>query len=542
MSSNEDNKQLVTIAGTVVNAGTGEPLRKAWLKLSRKDDKVPSIRVAITGADGKFTIEEIPPGTYELNADHDGYVEKSYGEDSTGQGAAVLTLAAGQKMTDLIFRLQKCAVISGRVIDEDGDPVRNVSVEAVQRMTYRGKVAVAPVGESRTNDLGEYRVFDLAPGRYYVRATPSAEERSEARGTSTSDTKTGSDYVATYYPNVADVSHASTIELKAGDEIPSTDLSLVRNRTYKIRGQIVDTTSTSEGQSYAINLMSSDALGLANVKQEMADKTNSFELTGVSPGSYIVIAIGFDEREIVKGFESVDVIDADVDSVKVVIKRGAEIRGRVVMEGGPALPKSLRISLTPKDTELDMEGGGGRVKADGTFEVRGVIDGQFKLGMLSECEECYLKSAKMNGIDLLEKGLHVAGGTPQPLEIVYSSRSGTVSGVVTKDDDLPAVGAKVLLVPELPFREWSGRYKSGATDQYGRFAIQGVAPGGYKAFAFSMAFSQDDSTDFEDPEFIRPFESEGAAMSIDEDGKQTLHLKLISMDASNPSKGAGSLQ
>ncbi len=76
---------------------------------------------------------------------------------------------------------------------------------------------------------------------------------------------------------------------------------------------------------------------------------------------------------------------------------------------------------------------------------------------MSECEDCYLKSARLNGVDLLDKGLQVAGAVSQPLELVYSSRGGTLDGTVAKDDGLPAVGATVVLVPEVSRREWTGR-------------------------------------------------------------------------------------
>jgi hypothetical protein len=537
-SSADDKKQLASVAGTVVRAGTDEPLRKARVTLSNKDDKAPRMHAVVTGADGKFAIEGVAPGAYDFSVEHEGYVEKSYGEDSAGQGSAVLTLAAGQEMTDLIFRLQKCAVISGRVTDEDGDPLRGVTVEAVRRANHRGKVIAEPISQSQTNDLGEYRLFDLPPGQYCLRATPDSSERYLATAIDLlgdgSGAKTANSYVVTYYPDVADFSRASVIELKAGDEVPSMELSLIRNRTYKIRGQVVDLSESNAGPNYGINVAPQDGSDSVDMQGLVNPKDGSFEVTGLSPGNYLLMAFGFDERRLsVKGFTRVTIMDADVDSVRVVIKRGAEIHGRVAMEGMPALPKTLMISLEAKETDLMMGGGNAQVKADGTFEMRDVLDGGYQVEVRSDCEECYLKVAKVNGIDVLENGLQVAGGVSQPLELVYSNHSGTVDGFVTKGDDLPAVGAKIILVPDEAYRKWTRRHENATTDQYGRFTIRGVAPGGYKAFAFKKL---DDDFDIDDPEFIKPFESKDERVSVDENGKPTLRLKLIDADAENRSK------
>jgi hypothetical protein len=535
-TSANDNAQVGRVAGTVVRSGTDEPLRKARVTLSAKDDKNPSPRGVVTGADGKFAFEGLTSGAYDLEAEHDGYVTGSYGENADGQGSAVLTLATGQKVEDLIFRLRKCAVISGHVVDEDGDPVQGVTVEAVRRTMYRGKALAVPIFQSSTNDLGEYRLFDLEPGQYCIRATPSSQEKwnasiADSLGSSTG-TKRPNLYVPTFYPDATDILRASTIELKEGNEIPSMDVMLVRSRTYKIRGQVVDLTESSVDTEFAINLLPLDGSQSFNVQQMTNVKDGSFELDGLSPGSYQLIAMGLDDRrQILKGFERVEITNADVDSVRVMIKRGVEIRGRVAVEGKAALPKNLTISLQPKENDFGMNGGTARVKADATFEIPDVHDGLYQISASSGCEECYLKSARMNGIDLLEKGLEVAGAVSQPLELLFSSRSGTVEGIVTKDDDLPAVGAKVLLVPSLQYRQWSGRFKTATTDQYGRFTIRCIAPGDYKVFAIKQV---PDDADVTDPEFIRPFESQGQKLSIDENGKKTLQLKWIANDAQNP--------
>jgi protocatechuate 3,4-dioxygenase beta subunit len=537
-SSSDDDKQTASVEGTVVRAGTDEPLRKAQVILSRRDNKDGNSRVTVTGTDGKFMFKGVAPGSYDLYVDHDGYVARSYGEDSEGKGAAILTLLAAQKMRDLIFRLQKCGVISGHVVDEDGDPMPGIPVEAVQRTTRRGKVSESRRFVFHTNDLGEYRLFDLPPGQYCVRAIPDYMRRirpsADDLGNVETGTKAATDYAPTYYPNATDISRASTVQLKSGDDFSSMDIVLVRSRTYKIRGHITDLTEGSIGGQYSLVVFSEDQQPV-NVQGIVHPKSRDFEISGIPPGKFTVFANRSNETGPFQGLAEVQVIDADLGSVNIVIKRRSDVRGRVAMEDKVVLPKYLRIFL--RSTESDFSTSGGlpqaRVKQDGTFDLENVGDGVYEVDASSECDECYLKSAKMNGLDLLEKGLQVSGQGSQPVELLYSSRSGTVDGVVAKSDELPAVGAKVLLVPDPPYRERRALYRNATADQYGRFTIRGVAPGKYKAFAFATDPGFDD---FTDPEFMRPLESKGESVSVEENGKQTLRLKLIEIDSDSPSK------
>jgi hypothetical protein len=535
-NSAADQKNLARIAGTVVREGTDEPLRKARVSLVLNDQQGVKHFDAVTAANGTFAFDGLTPGTYELVVRHDGYVPKSYAQDDAAHDWAKLTLVAGQKMEDLIFRLQKCPVITGRIVDEDGDPVADVAVGAELRSSYRGKERSTTLREVQTNDLGEYRLFDLLPGRYLVCASPqyvkvlTKSQAGAVNARSGSKEQSPEEYAVTCYPAAVDSSHASVIELKGGDEIPGLDITLLHNRTYKIHGTLTDLSGNSDAADYAVDAMPRNELTgrSMGIQGVFNPKDRSFEIPELVPGTYELTANKFNAARPDQVFMTVEIIDADLDSVKIVMKPGADLRGRIAMEGNTALPPTLNITLYPHSEEQTMWHGA-RARGDGSFELPNVHDGSFAIVVASDCKECFLKSAKLNGVDLLDKGLQIAGAVGQPLELVYSSRGGTVDGTVTKDDDLPAVGAMVELVPDPAHREWSGRYNQGTTDQYGRFTIRGVAPGSYSAFAFKGVAGPD----LKGPDFIKPFEAQGRSVEIDENGKQTLQLKLTVVNAEN---------
>src|SRR5579864_2128140 len=118
--------QFASVAGQVLRADTGEPLKKARIILTLERDNSLAPYISITDSEGRFSISGIRPGRYEMDAQRDGFLRKSSAEDKSGNSESIVSLAPGQKLADVIFRLQKAGVISGRVFDEDGDPARSV--------------------------------------------------------------------------------------------------------------------------------------------------------------------------------------------------------------------------------------------------------------------------------------------------------------------------------------------------------------------------------------------------------------------------------
>jgi len=127
-------------------------------------------RFAVTGVDGAFRIEGVVPGRYRLFAERAGFLEvEKHHPRSEGR---ILTLSAGQELKDLLVRLQASAVVVGRVTDEDGDPLPNAQVAVLRQRFVSGHSRFEQASAERTNDLGEYRITDLAAGSYFVSVSP----------------------------------------------------------------------------------------------------------------------------------------------------------------------------------------------------------------------------------------------------------------------------------------------------------------------------------------------------------------------------------
>jgi hypothetical protein len=535
-TSGDQTIQLCTVAGTVVSANTGEPLKKALVVVSPKGDDSaggdPNARdlTATTDAAGHFSIGQIPAGSYDLEVSRANYLASRYGQDQLDKPGATLSLAPGQKMTDLLFRLHHTAIITGRVLDEDGDPVRGATVAAVVHTTVRGKPKTEMVSNNGTNDLGEYRIVDLAPGRYSIyMIAPRFDFTGEPRR------QTGEN-LPTYYPGTSDSARASILDVKSGDEIPDVDFVVAPKapaRTFKIRGHIVNSIGRYPDATVGVMLFprSDEDLssrlneGQRNVRPDA--KTGDFELTDVIPGDYVVAAFWMAGAKHGATTQNVDVVGSDVDGLSLVLTQGIDIAGRVTFEGqSAASAKNIMVTVLPVEAETAFSFGGAQteVRPDGSFFISEIVDGSYSLRVFSTCRECYVKSAKANGVDLLDAGVQVASGAgPSSVAIVYSSETAAVNGTVTRKDGLPAPGALVVLVPLRTSHQKPDEYKTSTTDQYGRFEIRGVPPGHYNAFAWEKI----DESAYGDPDFLRPLENMAESVDISANDRKTVQLQMI---------------
>jgi 5-hydroxyisourate hydrolase-like protein (transthyretin family) len=127
-----------------------------------------------TGNDGSFVFNDVPAGEYIVRVQLDQYLTQEYGQRTLSGKGTPISLQPGERLDSIDFQMIKAGVISGTVLDEDGQPMANVQIQALSYDYTNGKRTLRSIGTARTtNDLGEYRLYYLAPGDYYVTARPA---------------------------------------------------------------------------------------------------------------------------------------------------------------------------------------------------------------------------------------------------------------------------------------------------------------------------------------------------------------------------------
>ena len=226
----------------------------------------------VTDAEGRFRIEGLKAGNYEITTDHPGYVQSGSPKQSR------LILRQGEVPADLVLHMQPAAVITGKIVDEDGDPISNVSVSA-QRAAASRSFRRQDSGFGSTNDLGEFRIPDLRAGHYTLMATPPEG----LRVPHPADKNVSHDnviYTTTYYPGTLDKQDAGAVEVHPGDEVPIT-FGLLSSAAYRLSGTIV---GLPKDAPLVQVILSSKEQG--RVQDQQLREGGKFEFQNVLPGSY----------------------------------------------------------------------------------------------------------------------------------------------------------------------------------------------------------------------------------------------------------------
>jgi hypothetical protein len=515
-----------SVSGLVVKLEGSAPLPSSTVRLQSIDDHSRTFS-GVTDLGGRFEVKGIAPGRYRLRVIRNGYVTQEYGQKTPNDPGAVLALSPGQDLKDLLFRLLPAAVISGRVQNENGDPLPWVRVSALRATYTRGKRTLSGEVTVVTNDLGEYRLFGLRPGRYFISAIYKPGQRLEPGEDDEDAADTGkSGYVTTYYPNSPDPAKGIAVSIKTGDEISSTDFLLEPTTVYSIRGHVNNFPARRNSATVILALEPrSTGLGWSiPTRQSLVDKPDgAFEIQSVLPGSYTLTAFWFDDGRRYQARQSVDITNIDAEGLQLNLLPGMDIRGVINWDPKPGLDKDLlTVSVRPVGTAF-LYGAQARVGSNGLFSLRDISEGIYRLSTSGQTQDCYLKSIRYAGMEVSDDEFSVIHGTQAILEVTISSRGAHIQGTVTDADGLPAVGVWVALVPDAAHQSEFHLFKHQTTDQYGRFDIHGIAPGDYKLFSWEQV----EPNAWEDPDFLKQFEAKGQSVSLQEGDGKSMDLVAI---------------
>jgi protocatechuate 3,4-dioxygenase beta subunit len=516
----------VTLVGTVVKEPGSQPLKKVLLHLVAEDQKQGGNYTADTDSEGRFRIEKVQPGRYRLLLEKTGFHQINLrGRQADG---SALTVQAGQDTNDLLFRMLPAAVITGKVVDEDGDPLPNYGVSLLRKRPGKSREPEV-AGNERTNDLGEYRFGGLFPGQYLVAVVPLPDSRNFEHVAKDSDGKDSNgvaskpdlNYLITYYPGTPDSAQAGVVSLRAGDEMP-VNFAMTPARTYRVRGIV---TGIPANQKPIVQIVSKGVSNSLNGAEVAAD--GQFEVRGVAPGSYSIMVYSGSEGQFLTARQNVTVADADVEGVKLLPTRPFAVSGHLRVEGRAGRDLThytavLHSATDPDDPGIFMSldnGSNAQVDRFGNFQWTNVTSGNYVAQVFGdENPDTFLKSVTI-GNSSADTSFSLTG--PTSIELVIGSKGGMLEGVVL-DNDKPASNATVVAVPEEKHRKIHERYGVGLADQNGRFTIHGLAPGIYTVFAWQ---DLDDGL-YYDAAFLKSQESNGTALKIEEGSRQKIELKL----------------
>lgn len=478
------------VSGRVTAAASGAPLRQAQLLLMTLDQPQNVRRSTTSDAEGRYRFADLPAGRYILVVNKGGYVSLQYGQKRPLDGGTPIVVGDAQALNAINVALQRGSVIAGRVTDEFGEPIARASVQAM-RFSYGvdGQRRPQASETAMTDDLGQFRLFGLAPGEYIVSASSGMGSISGGDAVDTSAT-----YLTSYFPGTPNINDAQTVPLATGQEA-DVQFALSIGRLSRVAGTVVDSTGRPVA-SAMMSLQSPSGGFMGNVVGGLTTPDGSFSLSNVPPGEYVLNVRPMNRQGSdplsESGLLAITVGGADLLNVRVTTSPGATVTGRVVFEGtarrdhgqgGPfrVMPQTAGPNI-PFASSLGVETG--LVTDDGSFELKGVRGPV--LFRVAVGQAWTLKSVSHEGVDITDTATDLNGPDGlQGLTIVLTDKLTDVSGQVTDPRGRPVKDYLVVVQPLEPKNNVAlTRYLRTLTpDTEGRYRVRGLPPGEYFATA-----------------------------------------------------------
>lgn len=520
--------------GQIVAADTGSPIRRAQVRVFSAEAR--DNRIATTDAQGRFEIKELVGGRYTMTASKGGFVSLQYGQRRPSESGTPIELADGQTLDKLAIALPRGSVLGGRITDEFGEPVANATVFAFRYGYQAGARRIMPVGTASsrdtTDDQGQYRLFGLPPGEYYVSAML------RTGGGEVTDPMDGepSGYAGTYYPGTSNMAEASRVTLAVSQENTNVSFGLIATRLVRITGQVIGSDGAPAANGQVMLLPASSAGGRAmmqGVSGGRTDQTGAFRLTNVPPGRYQAQA-----RTGMRGdgeLAKMDLVvgNQDVDGIVMITAPGGRTSGTVVSDTGEPFDfRAQQLQIAARITNVDALsfGGGGagggnaRVGTDWTFELANLTDA--RLIRTNAPQGWTLKSVFLNGQDITDLPMEFPPGqTVTGLQVVLSKKVTALSGLVTDAKSRPVLDATVVVFPadEKLWTYQSRFIKAARPDQDGKYQIPAL-PASSDYLVVAVQGLEDGQAG--DPEFLATIKDLGAKFSLGDGETKAVDVKL----------------
>jgi len=474
------------VAGTIVNSETGAPLTRAQIEVTKAGSSVAVTR-QVTGTDGRFSFD-LPQGKYDLHGGPRDTLEMYGRRAADNTVASAVITGPGQDTANLIFKWFPTGGISGKIVDENGEPVENALVQLVRSTVTVGQRVTNTFAWARSDDRGEYRFGRLVASTYYLAVT-GRPWYATAVGYATETNPSAVAFRPVYYPNSLDKRHAGSLRLKSGEEYRADfTLQTVLGGTLKI------TYENPQGLSGNVGLVM-DGIGASDgFERQETILPGSQIFSAVPTGHYLVHIVGTQNGAPVFVNQPVDVGGGDLQ-IKVSPLPAPDVTGTIQMKNATMRPRgTVVVRLLNISTRAISPAA---MHSDGTFSFPRVTPGKYRI-LLAGADGYFASEIRVEGAEYRNGVVDLTAGSATVLHIVASDQTGRVEGFAMRNGQ-PAEGMLVLLAPQSD--EPTALQAHGfQTDSDGSFDYRDIPAGDY--FLFAVADSQ---IEYADREAIRRY-------------------------------------
>lgn len=464
-----------SVEGSVEEHASGRPV--AVLEVNLRG--AGKTRQTKTDTSGRFAFADLPPAEYLI------FIDRESGYVPAGRR---VTVQPGQKLSGTNFKVERFALLTGKVTDSGKNPVARAKV-SVRADGYRaGRRTLIAYQSTYTDDQGAFRLANLMPGSYLLEAEPpqlSVRSSRQPPAEQADESTPVMANVRTYYPGVPSVEDASLLTLRPGAQL--TDLTLLKMPTTCVSSQVADLAS---GGASPVPVTVSEKYPKSQSKLAVGNAVSGdyIEVCGLNPGTYRLSSYAIERNGALRyASEDVTVAKRPVAAPPLVLTPAQPLQGRVVLhepKSDEALPNGLHLRIEPKDRlYMGDESADSEVRPDGRFTFPNVLRDEYWLTIDRLPNGYYVRRASNGEREAYARPFSPAGGE---LEVVLGSDGPVVTGQVQDDEGHPAAGATVIIaawpLPEAPAPNQIVAVRAGDD---GLFAVGNIAPGNYRAVALT---------------------------------------------------------
>jgi hypothetical protein len=526
----EPPKGTAVLKGQVL-AATGSPVRRAQVRAMSMEGRGGG--VTSTDGNGNYEIKDLPAGRYSLTATKAGFMQSDYGQRRPGEPGTPIDLSDGQTADKVNFVIARGGVISGRVVDDGGEPVSGTTVAAVRYQFVAGTRRLVPArgeGSMRsTDDQGAFRLFGLPPGDYYV----SANNRNNMMMMPGVNNTESEGFAPTYFPGTPNIAEATRVTVRAGQEMSGANFALVVARMARVRGRAMN--SHGEPVASAMLMLTPDEpmVMAMSFNNAMVAGDGTFQFANVPPGRYNLQVRPNGMPSASSEFATLKVIvgNDDIDNLIVITSTGATARGVVITDDG-SVPtfRANQVSIFPQPAEpgsMMMGSGQNKINDDYTFELTGLSERRLiRANVNGQTLSWYLKAVMLDGEDVTDSGIEFTPGRSYDgMQVILSQKTTDLSGLVSDDRGKPVLDATVVVFPaSKELWTYASRYmRTARPDTNGRYSIKWLPP---LEDYLIIAVQNLEQGQGGDPEFLSRAAEEAKRVSLNEGETKGFDLKL----------------
>ena len=297
----------------------------------------PTGETTQTDEQGHFTFRDLEPGIYSPSVEGQGMVLGANGQRQEAW-AELVVVGEGQQVRNVLLKITPQAGITGRVVDELGNPLPQTRITVLRRRYSQGKaVLLATNIGADTDERGEYVIKDIPAGDYALGARYLERIVPPYAPAQPLPAAPDSGYAVTYFPGTADPAQAKFLTLRDGAK-GRGDITLKKTPMLRLRGKVVNPAGALPRLSVTVSASDPSARAMIGPWFVTQNPDGTFGVSGLPPGGYTVLAQGAEKDEPMAAAQHVEVRDKNVDGVRLELARGREVEARIATDDNSPLP------------------------------------------------------------------------------------------------------------------------------------------------------------------------------------------------------------